>query len=143
MSIILRNLGSKIVTRGLGPADDLPLDKFCVKQKINIHNHIYEEKEYYPLTGTFNNIEGWKWNKNLPQDLSDVRERINNSLGGYLYNLEEGTIKNDWKGSVVDGIKFLDILEVQYRTKIKKWLPVIKTGNYTIYNYIICFKMAV
>lgn len=136
MSIILRNLGSKIVTRGLGGTDTESIDKFCVTQKIDIQNHIYEEKEYYPLTGTFAEAGPWRWNVSFPQDLNSIRNRIENTLGGYSYNLQEGTIKTDWKGSIVDGIKLNSIIEIQYKTKVKKWLPVIKTGNYSIYNYV-------
>jgi hypothetical protein len=136
MSIILRNLGSKIVTRGLGGTDTESIDKFCVTQKIDIQNHIYEEKEYYPLTGTFAEAGSWRWNVSFPQDLISIRNRIENTLGGYSYNLQEGTIKSDWKGCIVDGIKLNSIIEIQYKTKVKKWLPVLKTGNYSIYNYI-------
>lgn len=136
MSIILRNLGSKIVTRGLGGIDTESIDKFCVTQKIDIQNHIYEEKEYYPITGNFANNTCWKWNRSFPQNLENIKTRIENTLGGYSYNLQEGTIKSDWKGSIVDGIKLNSIIEIQYKTKVKKWLPVIKTGNYSIYNYV-------
>jgi hypothetical protein len=136
MSIILRNLGNRIITRGLGSTDDTSVDNFCIKQNIDIQNHIYEEKEYYPLTGTFSKAASWRWNVSYPQDLSTIQNRIENSLGGYSYNLQEGTIKQDWKGCVIDGIKLHNLIEIQYKTKIKKWLPVIKTGNYSIYNYI-------
>lgn len=136
MSIILRNLGNKIITRGLGGTDTSTVDKGCVVQKIDIQNHVYEEKEFYPLTGTFSKASSWRWNVSYPQDLSSIRSRIENSLGGYSYNLQEGTIKDDWKSCVIDGIKLHSIIEIQYKTKVKKWLPVIKTGNYSIYNYI-------
>lgn len=136
MSIILRNLGNRIVTRGLGSADSDPIDKLCVTQKINIENHIHTEEEYYPTTGSFSNQSCWKWNRSFPQNLENIKDRIENTLGGYSYNLEEGTLKTDWKGSVVDGIELKNIIEIQYKTKVKKWLPVIKTGNYSVYNFI-------
>ena len=136
MSIILKNLGNKIVTKGLGGLDSDSIDGSYVTQKVDIENHIFEEKEYFPVTGTFAEANSWKWNVSFPQDLNAIRNRIENTLGGYLYNLEEGTIKKDWKSCVVDGIKLQSIIEIQYKTKIKKWLPVIKTGNYSIYNYI-------
>lgn len=88
----------------------------------------------YPTTGIFSeeNLQGWLWSKTFPQNLEVRSKRINNSLGGHLYNLEEGSILNNWQGSVSAGIDLLDIEVVEGSIRTK-WIPKYSLGEYSIY----------
>ena len=134
MSLILNRLGVNFMTRGLG-SNDINLVEGCEVINIGIENEIIVNKLAYPLTGTYSGVSGWRWNKTKPQNLSNIKERIEHKLGGHVSNLEEGSIHKDWFGSVLSGIELKNIKEIQYKTKRKIWTPEYGTGIYSVYNF--------
>ena len=134
MSLILNRLGSRFITRGLGSAE-IDLTEQCEVINIGVINEVIVNKRSYPLTGTYKNISGWHWNKTKPQDLSNIRKRIEHTLGGHSSNLEEGSVATDWFGSVLSGLALSQVKELQSGTKRKIWVPEYNTGVYSIFNF--------
>jgi hypothetical protein len=134
MSLILNRLGTNFIARGLGN-EEVDLKEQCEVITFDVNNQVIVNKENYPLTGIYGGESGWRWNKTKPQDLKDIRKRINHSIGGHISNLEEGALEKDWQGCVVSGIKLSRILEIQDQTKRKIWRPEINTGVYSIFNF--------
>lgn len=135
MSVIVRNLFSKIITKGLGPKEDQDDTLGFEELEFDIENNITYEKEFYPLTGTFADKDPWKYNLERPQDLSKEETRLKASLGGYSYNLEEGTVEKDWNGFIKSNLSFIEVINKKFKTKAKKWVPVVSTGSYSIYHF--------
>jgi len=134
MSLIAR-LQENIVSRGLGGVESPPeTPSNCEIVTINLEQVVTTEKEFYPTTGTYAGVSGWKWNKTIAQGLSSIRTRIESSVGGYSENLEEGSIANDWFGGVLSGLKLLEIKEHQEITKRVGWTPVVEKGVYSIFH---------
>ena len=135
MSIVLRVLGNNFLTRGLGSVDSTPPSvSQCEEINLNISSNVSWDKLHYPVTGTFANVSGWKWNKSIPQRKNDQKARIEGMLGGHESNLEEGSISNDWFGGALHGIKVNGFWEKQGLTKRKVWIPKVETGIYSIFN---------
>ena len=134
MSLILNRLGDRFITRGLG-STEIDLREQCEVINIGVINEVIVNKRSYPLTGTYKNVSGWHWNKTKPQDLSNVRKRIEHTLGGHSSNLEEGSVATDWFGSVLSGLALNQIKELQSGTKRKIWVPEYNTGVYSIFNF--------
>ena len=134
MSLILNRLGDRFITRGLG-STEIDLTEQCEVINIGVINEVIVNKRSYPLTGTYKNVSGWHWNKTKPQELSNVRKRIEHTLGGHASNLEEGSINSDWFGSVLSGLALSQINEIQSGTKRKIWVPKYDTGVYSIFNF--------
>ena len=134
MSLILNRLGVNFMTRGLG-SNEIDLTEGCEVINIGVTNQVTVNKLSYPLTGTYKNVSGWKWNKTKPQDFEDIKKRIEHKLGGHSYNLEEGSIQSDWFGSVLSGIELNQIKSLQEKTKRKIWRPEYNPGVYSIYNF--------
>lgn len=134
MSLISRNIQNKTLSRGLGNLDiETSQDLVCEEILVNLEANVITSERFYPLTGTYAGVEGWKWNKSIPQNLSNIYQRIESSIGGYLYNLEEGTVRSDWYGGVLSGIDLVSISEKQDITKRTKWIPEVSTGTYSIF----------
>lgn len=130
MSIVIRGLQQGLVSKGLGGVNLGP-DEEIVELQLTAISIL--EKDTYPTTGTYNNVEGWKWSKSKPQNLALERERINTHIGGYEYSLEEGTIYSDWKGAALNGLE-VSIKETQSKTKRSKWSAEVNNGEYSILN---------
>jgi hypothetical protein len=139
MSLVNRGLGfvRTLILRGLGgPTDPDETNNEYNEDIIQIESNVKPKAFFYPLTGTFSenkNVTGWKYSKSIPQDLNNIYRRIENSLGGYLYNLEEGTIRSDWKGAVLEGISLEKIIKRYQKNYSSAWLPNVNTGVYSIY----------
>ena len=133
MSLILNRLGINFISRGLGTSD-VDLIEQCEVISFGVNNEVIVNKQTYPLTGTFKNVDGWIWNKTRPQDLSDKRKTIESFLGGHSHNLEEGAIAAHWFGSVISGIQLKAIEEFQNKTKRKNWTPKYSPGVYSIFH---------
>jgi hypothetical protein len=137
MAIIDRQIIDNVVSRGLGDSGgenkaDSP--KSLYKITSNIEANIYEDKYYYPATGCFSteeSIDGWRWNRTLPQEVSPLEHgnsrEIKSYLGGYNYNLEEGLSESDYRGNLIEGCELVGI-----QSKESKWLPEISKGSYSI-----------
>lgn len=135
MSIIVRNLLDNIVSQGYGLDPGQVPTTGVFKVSYEIENNVKTEEEYYPTTGVYSNVSGWKWNKTFARDLTNVKERINTKIGGYEYNVEEGSIYKDWRGASVNGLDFSSILERKKYSRRLSWIPKINTGSYSIYHY--------
>ena len=139
MSLISRGLGfsRNLLLRGLGNSiNEEPVNNYFTVSELNIESNVKTNKYFYPLTGIYSeneNVSGWNFSRAIPQDLNSIYERIENSLGGYKNNLEEGTIRNDWKGAVVDSIKLKKIEEKYKKFNRSIWEPILETGTYSIY----------
>lgn len=135
MSLIVKQLQTNIVSRGLGVSTETSTeDTGVISYDIPLEQNITTEEEHYPLTGIYAEVDGWKWNKSLTQALSNIRQRIETSVGGYKHNLEEGTINSDWYGSVLSGLKLNKIYEFQDKTKRVGWRPVVEPGVYSVFH---------
>jgi hypothetical protein len=132
MSLITRRLFSTLITKGLGSGETESLEE---KVSIGITNNVKTDEEFYPLTGTYGGVSGWKWNKTFPQNLRFIETRINEHIGGYSYNLEEGTKKSHWYGGVLSGCQIKSIEAEKDKTARFKWVPKIETGTYSIYHF--------
>ena len=134
MSLIAR-LQENIVSRGLGGTITEPQEpEICETVTISLEQIVTVEEEFYPLTGTYAGVEGWKWNKTIAQSLDNIYKRIESSVGGYIENLDEGTIAKDWYGSALSGLKLSSIYEFQDKTKRVGWRPEISKGSYSIFH---------
>ena len=114
MGIIVKGLIQGLTTRGLGSLLETNVE-VQLESTLNIENDLRVVKNTYPITGTFAKVKGWEWSKSIPQDLRKENKRINSSIGGYEYNLEEGTIYKDWVGCVKNGLKSLTLKKIQKR----------------------------
>jgi hypothetical protein len=134
MSLIAK-VQENIVSRGLGGSESLPAEEnACETVFINLEQVVTIEEEFYPLTGIFADVPGWKWNKTIAQSFDNIRQRIESSIGGYEYNLDEGSTSLDWYGSALSGLKLLQIEEFQDITKRTGWKPLISKGSYSIFH---------
>ena len=129
MAIIDRQVKDRIVTRGLGPGPSEDLGD-VVTLNFNVINFVYEEKLYFPTTGTFSQeVEGWRWDITLPQEYkTNTRQSyITSGLGGVNFNLKDGIPSSFYPGSVIEGCKLIKVNQKQ-----KKWVPVLETGTYSV-----------
>ena len=131
MSIVNRGLGftKTLIMKGLGLVSESDDSNNSVREySILIESNIKPKHFFYPLTGAFSeneNVTGWKYSKSIPQDLNNIYQRIENSLGGYEYNLEEGSIRKDWEGAVLEGIKLDRIIKEYKRNYSSEWKPLV------------------
>ena len=139
MSIVDRGLGfvRSLLLKGLGgPVEPDLTDNAYSEDSIIIESNIKQKIFFYPATGIYSdnmNVTGWRYSRSIPQDLNDIYRRIENSLGGYQYNLEEGSVRSSWKGAALEGISLNEIKKKYSGTYTSKWLPQITTGTYSIY----------
>lgn len=105
------------------------------KNTLSLVSDVIVTYNTYPATGVYSeeNIEGWKWSKTFPQELNSDRNKINSSVGGSNYSLEEGSLLNNWQGAVLSGIELEKIKETFIKTS-SKWVPEYTTGAYSIYH---------
>ena len=130
MSLVINKLKDKIATRGLGTSTGILIQPVTVSRPFKCV--VREEEEYYPTTGVFSkseDIDGWHYDKAPPQDYSNIETTVVTSLGGYLFNLDEGIKETDYQGSCV-GCKLLSVNE-EYTNKVI-WNPEIEVGNYYV-----------
>lgn len=102
--------------------------------KINykIKAQVEEEIEYFPLTGIYSieeEISGAAPDRVRIQQNTQARQAIKTSIGGYNYNLIEGSSNKHWDGGVINGCE-LQSLKIN-STSIT---PFINTGVYTLYD---------
>lgn len=130
MALIDRQVRDRITSRGLGrlkgPETGVVTINKSVKGDVKI------DKLYHPTTGTFSKeeeISGWKWDRTLPQAMTNYSEinEITSNIGGYNYNLTDGLKPEDYRGSVLFGCELVDVVELE-----NKWMPVFKTGSYNL-----------
>lgn len=133
MGIIVKGLIEGLTTRGLGASLEANTE-IQSESTLNIENDLRVVKDTYPVTGTFAGVKGWQWSKSIPQDLRKENKRINSSIGGYEYNLEEGTVYKDWMGCVKNGLNNLDLKKIQINSKDEWWIPLIERGSYSIFH---------
>lgn len=139
MALIDRQVRDRIVSRGLGNGPegikDNPDDVVIVKS--NIKAFVYRDKFYYPTTGVFSReepIKGWHWDRTTAQEKRSNKSRskeITDFIGGYKYNLLEGTKQEDYRGSIINGCELKEIEEVTQK-KGFYWNPILKTGSYSL-----------
>lgn len=99
---------------------------------INIRMNVYSKEKYFPLTGTYSTqeeISGFINDRAKPLNINFIQNNITTSIGGFEYNLLEGTLNKQWDGGVVAGCEL-------NRIQINKdnWTPEIKTGEYTLFD---------
>ena len=103
-----------------------------VSVDIKLRLDVYSKEKYFPLTGTFSTeeeISGFITNRTKPLNKELNRSDIKTTIGGFKYNLIEGTLKEQWDGGVVSGCEY------NYcHTSKDNWSPVLNTGEYTIYQ---------
>ena len=133
MGIIVKGLIEGLTTRGLGSSLEENVE-IQSESTLTIENDLRVIKDTYPLTGTFGRVKGWEWSRSIPQDLRKENKRINSSIGGYEYNLEEGTTYSHWQGSVKNGLNELILKKIQKQTKNEWWVPFVNKGSYSIFH---------
>lgn len=129
MSLVINKLKNKIATRGLGGSGVL-VQAFTFR--VFLRAVVREEIEYHPTTGVLSQeeeIEGWCYDKAPPQDYSNIESTVITSIGGYKYNLDEGLVNSDFRGSCI-GCELIDV-EEKYTDKII-WNPRVEVGNYSV-----------
>lgn len=93
---------------------------------------VFEEVEYFPLTGTFDieqKVSGFIYDRTYASSKNNLRTQIKDSIGGFEYNLIEGSTKKHWDGGLISGCSF------EFFNKEKfKWTPRISEGQYTIFD---------
>ena len=134
MSLIAR-LQENIISRGLGGVVTPPEEEStCETVTISLEQVVTSKEIFYPITGTYAGVSGWKWNKSIAQSIDNISSRIESSIGGYTHNLDEGSIASDWYGSALSGLKLSKISEFQDVTKRVGWRPSIEKGSYSIFH---------
>ena len=130
MSLISRNINNRTVSRGLGGVITTSEDDGCEKVSIVIEAIVVIEEEFYPNTIS----KGWEWNRSIPQDKDSIRSRIENTVGGYSLNLEEGSVEVDWVGAAKSGLGLSKLKSKKILNSKRKWIPEIETGVYSVLN---------
>ena len=117
----------KIISKNLG--GDEEVGNFVEVTK-GITSIVYEDKLYYPTTGTYSHeetIPGWYWDRTFSQGYGRLPiNEIKTSVGGYNYNLFEGLSESDFKGAALSGLELVDVIE-----RNNQWIPVINRGVYS------------
>ena len=115
MSSPSRNLGAGVgpISKGLAPAP-APTPDVCESNSVflNIESIVKTEINYFPATGTLHpedEIKGWVYNKSSTQNLSNIRERVETSVGGVSTNLDEGQTYETWQSVKVAGLSLKSI----------------------------------
>ena len=99
---------------------------------INLRLNVYSKEKYFPLTGTFSieeDISGFVTNRTKPLNPELNRNDIKTNIGGFEYNLIEGTLKDQWDGGIISGCEYTGCL-----TEKNKWTPILNTGDYTVFH---------
>jgi hypothetical protein len=98
--------------------------------KLNIF--VFEEIEYFPLTGIYSieeDIKSALTNRAIFTSNKDIRQQITTSIGGFNYNLIEGTSDKHWDGGVISECNFKDV-----HLKKDSVYPIVNTGTYTLFD---------
>lgn len=136
MALIANKVQENLISKGLGGSITSPEENNpCEEIEINLEAIINTEENFYPLTGEYAGTQGWVWNKTLPQNFDSRYGRIENSVGGYEYNLEEGSIEKDWQGAVLAGMRLKEIKIKLEGASRESWVPEIEKGSYSILNF--------
>ena len=134
MAIIDKNIIDNVVSRGLGlglEKNDGDSDLLTITKSIEAN--VYSDEYYYPTTGCFSKeeIDGWRWNRTLPQEISIVEHgeanEITTHIGGYAYSLKEGIPEDLYRGNVIQGCSLVDVIEEE-----SKWKPALNKGSYSV-----------
>lgn len=100
--------------------------------KLKLKCKVFEEVEYFPLTGTYNieeKVSGFIYDRTYASSKNNLRTQIKDTIGGFEYNLIEGSNKKHWDGGTISGCKF------EFFNKEKfKWTPRISEGQYTVFD---------
>lgn len=136
MVLVANKVQENLISRGLGDSVDPTTGSGpCETIEINLEAIVTTEEDFYPLTGEYAGIKGWVWNKTIPQNYNSRYERIENSTGGYSYNLEEGSIETDWQGSILTGMELSSVKTHLVGATRETWVPEIEKGSYSIFNF--------
>lgn len=139
MALIDRQVRDRIVSRGLGNSGEgnKGNEEGVVSLTVPIKAFVYKEELYYPTTGTVSveeDINGWFWDRTTSQEYSieNFQNEITDHIGGYQYNLLEGTSDDDYRGSVSYGCELKEIRKLATKDSSETWQPVINTGSYSV-----------
>jgi hypothetical protein len=133
--IVGRNLGegSAGIPAGLGGSPEVVVNECEGKViSLNIKSIVKYEKDYFPATGTLaleEEIPGWLYNKAMTQNLKEKENRVETSIGGVAYNLDEGQVKDTWQSVKVSGLELKEIKDLKQQRR-----PMIDTGEYSVFN---------
>lgn len=110
-------------------------DSIFQENKIELVSDVIVTHSTYPTTGVYSEdeVKGWQWSKTFPQRLNNRRDRIETSIGGASYSLEEGSVLNNWQGAVLEGLE-LKKIEESFKKITSSWKPFYSTGEYSIYH---------
>lgn len=103
-----------------------------IERKIDLVIFVYQEIEYFPLTGIYSKEEEIKsaiTNRVKFTSNRDIRQQIVTSVGGFNYNLIEGTSDKHWDGGVVSECNFDNVKFIK-----DSIYPIINTGTYTLFD---------
>ena len=135
MSDPSRNMGPGTgpISKGLAPAPT-PSPDACESNSIflNIKSIVKTEIEYFPATGTMHpeeDIKGWVYNQNTTQNSTNVRERVETSVGGVTTNLDEGQTYSTWQSVKTAGLSLKSVSDVKTKRIVN-----IESGEYSVFN---------
>lgn len=103
-----------------------------IERRIDLVIFVYQEIEYFPLTGIYSKEEQIKsaiTNRAKFTSNRDIRQQIVTSVGGFNYNLIEGTSDKHWDGGVVSECNFDNVKFIK-----DSIYPIINTGTYTLFD---------
>ena len=103
-----------------------------VSKDINLILNVYSKEKYFPLTGTYSteeDISGFIYNRTKPLNSNISRNDLKTTIGGFEYNLIEGTLNDQWDGGVISGCELNKI-----QVNSTEWIPELKTGEYTVFD---------
>lgn len=105
------------------------------KLELNIECTVTNYVEGSPLYGVYEKEEesGFYFDRESYRDSSSTRTSDEKSLGGYDYELKEGTIGSDWE-SGVDPSLSLDKVSIYKQNNSLKWIVKYRAGNYYVYD---------
>jgi len=102
------------------------------KTTYKIKAEVKEEIEYFPLTGIYSieeDILGAAPDRVRIQENVQQRQALKTSIGGYNYNLSDGSSSKHWDGGVINGCE-LQSLNINSTSIV----PIVNTGAYTLYD---------
>jgi len=103
---------------------------------LSIESTVTNYIEPFPSYGIYSiegDEEGLYYDRDFYKDSSTVKESYPDSLGGYSFELKEGTVLKDWQSGVGEDLK-LESISIYREEDYLKWVPTYESGKYYVWD---------
>ena len=111
----------------------------CESSTLSLEAVVALKSKTIPLTGSYSidtEIPGWSWDRRLLQDSLEESSLYLGSVGGQLYNLDEGLRRSDWVSGSISGVEFASLKEYKVSNYRTSWTPIITAGIYSVHDKV-------